>query len=94
MRALPIRVGLIRVQALHALPLQGMRVQPHQDMRAPQVQTTRVQPLQGMLPPYMLLRDTWATGSISIAIFPSRTRSGFCEATPISGASTRQTSSG
>ena len=37
---------------------------------------------------------TWATGSISTGVFPSRSRSGCCAATPASGALIRQTSSG
>jgi hypothetical protein len=39
-------------------------------------------------------RATWATGSISTGVFRSRNRSGCCAATPASGASTWQTSSG
>ena len=39
-------------------------------------------------------RATWATGSISTAIFPSRNRSGCCAATPASAAFLPPTSSG
>lgn len=73
-----IRAGPIRVKAIRAPLFQGMRAQP----------------FQGMCPLHTLLRDIWATGSISTAINPSRTKNGYCEATPASGASTRQTSSG
>jgi hypothetical protein len=70
-------------------------------MRAPLIrfgpirgQATRALPFQGMRPPSMLLRNIWATGSISTAIFLYRIRSGYCAATPTSGASTRRTSNG
>jgi hypothetical protein len=78
MRALLIRIGPIRVKAIRAPLFQGMCAQP----------------FQGMRPLHMLLRDIWATGLISTAIYPSRTRIGYCEATPASGALTRQISSG
>ena len=78
MRTPLIRADPIRVKGIRAPPFQGMRALPLQHMR----------------PPNMLLRGTWATGSTSTAINPSRTRNGYCEATPASGASTRQISSG
>ncbi len=73
------------IPAIRVRPIRGLVTLLHR-MGLPAVLLTSI--------PERRRQATWATGSISIGVFPSRNRSGCCAVTPASGALIRETSSG